>query len=148
MLTLRVTDIDGVVLSSGPWATLIRPTDRRSRRSPAPSKPRSLKVAKRTRTSVKISWKAPSTNGGSKITAYRIVKPGKDATVKAATRTYTIKKLKAARSYAVSVEAKNAIGYGPAAKITAKTKPAAAKHYQVLRIAAEGLPPWGRPVRC
>ncbi len=96
----------------------------------APSKPRSLKVTKRTRTSVKISWKAPSTNGGSAIKSYRIVKPGKDATVKASTRSYTIKKLKASRSYPVSVEAKNAVGYGPAASITAKTKPAAPKHYR------------------
>ena len=112
LLTLRVTGTDGVVLSSESVGYTVRPTVPQSPEPEitAPSKPRSLKVTKRTRTSVKISWKAPSTNGGSAIKSYRIVKPGKDATVKASTRSYTIKKLKASRSYAVSVEAKNAVG--------------------------------------
>jgi hypothetical protein len=129
VLTLRVTGNDGTALSSQSLEYTVRPSEPQEVKT-APSKPRSLKVTKRTRTSVKISWKAPSTNGGSVITAYRIAKPGTDATVKASTRSYTIKKLKPSRSYAVSVEAKNAIGYSPAAMITAKTKPAAAKHYR------------------
>ena len=130
VLTFRVTGPDGVVLSTEPLGYTIRPTEPEEPVTTPPSKPRSLKVAKRTRTSIKISWKAPADNGGSKITAYRIVKPGKDTTVKASTRSYTVKNLKPARSYAISVEAKNAIGYGPAAKITAKTKPPAAKRYR------------------
>lgn len=133
LLTFRVTGTDGVVLGSESVDYTVRPTVPPEPPEPditVPSKPRSLKVTKRTRTSVKISWKAPSTNGGSAIKSYRIVKPGKDATVKASTRSYTIKKLKASRSYPVSVEAKNAVGYGPAASITAKTKPAAPKHYR------------------
>jgi len=98
-----------------------------------PSAPRSLKVSKTTRTSGKVSWRAPADNGGTKITGYRIVKPGKDATVKASARSYTVKKLKAGRSYTIKVRAKNAKGYGPAAAVKLKTKPPAPpkpKHYR------------------
>ena len=70
VLTFQVTDLDGVVLSSGSLGYLIRPTAPEEPEITTPSKPRSLKVVKRTRTSVKISWRAPPTNGGSKITAY------------------------------------------------------------------------------
>jgi uncharacterized cupredoxin-like copper-binding protein len=94
-----------------------------------PSAPRSLKVSKATRTSGKVSWKAPSTTGGTKITGYRIIKPGKDVTVKAKVRSYTVKKLKAGRAYTIKVKARNAKGYGPAATVILKTKPPAPKHY-------------------
>ena len=94
-----------------------------------PSAPRSLKVSRTTRTSGKVSWKAPSTTGGSKITGYRIIKPGKDVSVKAKVRSYTVKKLKAGRAYTIKVKAKNAKGYGPTASVILRTKPPAPKHY-------------------
>jgi len=97
-----------------------------------PSAPRSLKVSKLTRTSGKVSWTAPAGNGGTKITGYRIVKPGKDVSVKAKARSYTVTKLKAGTVYTIKVQAKNAKGYGPAAAIKFKTKPPAPpkpKHY-------------------
>jgi Fibronectin type III domain/Excalibur calcium-binding domain len=97
-----------------------------------PSAPRSLKASKTTRTSGKVSWRAPADNGGTKITGYRIIKPGKDVTVKAKARSYTVKKLKAGRTYTIKVQARNAKGYGPAGTIKFKTKPPAPpkpKHY-------------------
>ena len=66
-------------------------------------------------------------NGGTKITGYRIVKPGKDVTVKAKARSYTVKKLKAGKAYTIKVQARNAKGYGPSAAIKFKTKPPAPK---------------------
>ena len=98
-----------------------------------PSAARSLKVSKTTRTSGKVSWSAPAENGGTKITGYRVIKPGKDVSVKASARSYTIKKLKAGKTYTIKVQAKNAKGYGSAASIKLKTKPPAPpkpKHYR------------------
>jgi hypothetical protein len=86
-----------------------------------PTKPRSLKVSKRTQTSARISWSAPSSNGGAKITGYRIVKPGADVLVKATVRAYTVEGLKAGRTYTIKIKARNVQGYGPTSRIRLKT---------------------------
>ena len=100
-------------------------------KSAPPSAPRSLKVSSLTRTSGKVSWTAPAENGGAKITGYRIIKPGKDVTVKATARSYTVKKLKAGKAYTIKVQARNAKGYSKSAAIRFKTKAPAVKlkHY-------------------
>ena len=78
-----------------------------------------------------VSWQVPAETGGSEITGYRIIKPGKDVTVKATARSYTVTKLKAGTAYTIKVQAKNAKGYSRSAAIRFKTKAPAVKfkHY-------------------
>lgn len=88
-----------------------------------PGKPRALKVGgKATAKYRKISWKAPASNGGAKITRYRIVvtKGNKrllTRVVSGSRRSVVIKRSQLRRGVdTVRVQAKNSKGYGPAAK--------------------------------
>lgn len=88
-----------------------------------PGKVRSLKVGgKRTSKVRKVVWKAPSSNGGAKITSYRIVvkKGGKTLlkrNVSGSTRSLKVKRSKLRNGVnTVYVQAKNSKGLGPVAK--------------------------------
>jgi len=79
-------------------------------------KARSLKVKARHR-ALAVAWKAPKSNGGVKITKYRVqykIAGGrwKTKTVTASTHKLTLKKLKARKRYVVRVAAVNAAGAG------------------------------------
>lgn len=89
----------------------------------APGKVRALKVAGSAKAKTrKVSWKAPASNGGARITAYRvIVKKGGTTLVKRVvgpSKRSLVVKRSALRNgvNTVYVQAKNAKGYGHAAK--------------------------------
>lgn len=89
----------------------------------APGKPRAVKVGGTPAAKVrKIGWKAPASNGGARITGYRIVVRKGNATlvkrVVGPTRRSLLVKRSALRRgvNTVFVQAKNSKGYGPAAK--------------------------------
>lgn len=88
-----------------------------------PGKVRALKVGGKQKAKVrKISWKAPASNGGAKITSYRIVvkKGGKvlvKRTVSGSKRAVNVKRSQLRKGVnTVYVHAKNSKGYGPVAK--------------------------------
>ncbi|MCD9154012.1 hypothetical protein [Aeromicrobium duanguangcaii] len=94
-------------------------------RKPAtkPGKVRALKVGgKATAKYRKISWKAPASNGGAKITSYRIVvrKGGKvlvQRTVGGSKRSIVVKRSQLRKGIdTVQIRAKNSKGHGPVAK--------------------------------
>lgn len=63
-----------------------------------------------------IKWTAPS-NGGSRVTGYRVSVDGKIRTIDAGVRKLALKRLKPGR-YKVKVAAINDVGVGPASDIT------------------------------
>ncbi|MTB88245.1 hypothetical protein H9L21_02050 [Aeromicrobium senzhongii] len=88
-----------------------------------PGKVRALKVrGKAVSKNRKISWRAPASNGGARITAYRVIvrKGGKvlvKRTVSGSRRSLVVKRAKLRRGVdAVYVQARNAQGYGPVVK--------------------------------
>ncbi|MGH1563991.1 fibronectin type III domain-containing protein [Mumia sp. DW29H23] len=88
-----------------------------------PSKVRALKVSgKQTAAKRRISWKAPASTGGARITAYRVVvrKGGKTLvakTVSGSRRSLVVKRSKLRNGkVTVSIRARNAKGYGPTVK--------------------------------
>jgi hypothetical protein len=72
---------------------------------------------------VTLRWSPPASNGGARITGYRIVRSGKDAAghtsatanVGSGTRSYTFTKLKPGTTYTLTVRARNQMGLGGSA---------------------------------
>lgn len=93
----------------------------------APTKVRvaAKSYAKRT---AKITWAAPTDNGGHKIKGYRVYRNGKDAKgkgpynkkVSAKARSFTFKNLKQNTTYSLQVRAKTSKGNGPLTTVTVK----------------------------
>ena len=85
-----------------------------------PGKPTKVK-AKRQGTTITVSWKAPKTNGGSKIRGYVTKQEnGKKKCVRSKNKTTcTFRKLTAGKTYAFAIQARNLTGLG----IPARTKP-------------------------
>lgn len=87
-----------------------------------PTAPRSLKVTTSDKTSLALTWTAPSSNGGSAITGYRVRwEDGIWKEVWATGTSYTITGLAPNTSYNIEVVAVNAIGSSSAATIAGKT---------------------------
>lgn len=89
----------------------------------APGKVRALKVGGAAKaTKRKVSWKAPASNGGAKITSYRvIVKKGNKTLLKKSVggsrRALVVKRSQLRKGVnSVYVQARNAKGFGPAVK--------------------------------
>ena len=93
-------------------------------RWPAPPKaPTHVKASKNNKKkTAKITWSAPSDNGGQAVTRYLVSRNGKSSTgvgavtvsLSARTRSYTFTKLKKGSRYTLSVRAVNATGPGAA----------------------------------
>lgn len=84
----------------------------------APGAPSKVSVAAAPGGGVKVKWKAPSSNGGSAITEYRVsAKPGK-ATCRTAGTSCTLKGIKRGSKVTVSVVAVNATGAGTPGKLS------------------------------
>lgn len=95
----------------------------------APGKVRALKVGGAAKaTKRKVSWKAPTSNGGSKITSYRvIVKKGNKTLLKKSVggskRSLVVKRSQLRNGVnTVYVQAKNVKGFGPVVKKNFKVK--------------------------
>lgn len=95
----------------------------------APGKVRALKVGGAAKaTKRKVSWKAPTSNGGSKITSYRvIVKKGNKTLLKKSVggskRSLVVKRSQLRNGVnSVYVQAKNVKGYGPVVKKNFRVK--------------------------
>ncbi|MCX6512383.1 MAG: fibronectin type III domain-containing protein [Actinobacteria bacterium] len=80
----------------------------------SPSAPSQVK-AKPHGSRVKISWQAPSSNGGARITRYKVSMSPGGKSCKTSRHSCTIKKLSTKKRYTVKVRAMNAAGTGPAA---------------------------------
>jgi hypothetical protein len=88
------------------------------------SAPRSLVIG-RGRTSLALSWRAPSRNGGARVTGYQWrVRSGSTwrGWVAATATSVTVSRLARHHSYAVQVRAVNAAGAGPSISGTAVTR--------------------------
>jgi hypothetical protein len=74
---------------------------------------------------VQVSWVAPSSNGGSAITAYRVtvVQTGSVVSVGPTARTTTVTGLTNGTGYSFKVAAVNAVGVGPNSAATTIVKP-------------------------
>jgi hypothetical protein len=91
-------------------------------RPAVPHAPTKVKASKSNKKKTgKISWKAPSDNGGQAVTDYLVSRNGKSSTgvgpitvtVSAKTRSHTFTKLKKHFRYTLKVRALNATGAGP-----------------------------------
>lgn len=84
----------------------------------APGEPRKVSVAAAPGGAIKVKWKAPSSDGGSAITEYRVsAKPGK-ATCTSTGTSCTLKGIKRGGNVTVSVVAVNGVGAGAPGKLT------------------------------
>jgi len=91
--------------------------------APASVPGKALKVkTKTTGSNVRVSWNAPSSDGGATIDKYQVKALGTTIKCTASlTNSCTLKKLKSTRSYTISIKAHNSVGWG-AAKTLKKVK--------------------------
>ncbi|HZZ98103.1 MAG TPA: protease pro-enzyme activation domain-containing protein [Jatrophihabitantaceae bacterium] len=96
--------------------------DRYTYKASPPSPPRNVQVSKQ-RTSVKVSWSKPLSNGGSRVTGYRVIaralpthkgKAPKPAAANTKRRSLTLTGLVGGWTYRIVVRARNKHGLGPA----------------------------------
>jgi hypothetical protein len=98
--------------------TVVRATPRT-----VPGKPTAVAGTARDK-AVKVAWKAPASNGGAPITAYRATaSPGGRTCTTTGARTCVVTKLTNGKAYTFTVRAKNAAGWGAASKPSAKVIP-------------------------
>jgi subtilisin family serine protease len=95
----------------------------------APSAPTAVSGSRSDRSkTVTIRWSAPSSDGGSPVRGYQVVRSGKDAAghssatveVSATARSYTFTKLRAGTTYTLTVRARNQMGLGTGASVRVK----------------------------
>jgi hypothetical protein len=90
-----------------------------------PSIPRSV-TASKTTSSATLKWSPPSSTGGAAINAYRVSRSGGyEKLVYGYTRSFQFTGLKTLTAYNLFVQARNAKGLGPAAKVYVRIEPAA-----------------------
>ncbi|MGY2128371.1 S8 family serine peptidase [Blastococcus sp. SYSU DS0617] len=102
---------------------------------------------------VRVSWTAPTDNGGAAITSYRVTAfrgatPVKAVTVGGSTTTATLKGLKNGVAHRVAVTALNSAGSGPASAMVAatpRTKPSAPKIRSVTAQKKAVTVRWAKP---
>ena len=115
---LRVIALDGSSNASTPdtLSTIVTPVAPTPRIAKPSAPTRASAVAHGSR--VTISWYAPSSNGGSSITRYKVtVSPGgKSCTT--SRLTCTIRGLKPKKRYTISIRATNAAGTGPVVSLS------------------------------
>lgn len=92
----------------------------------APTAPAAPSVATTSGSSVTVSWSAPSSDGGSPVTSYRVTSnPGnKTCTVNAPTTSCVVTGLSSNSSYTFTVKATNAIGTSPSSEASGSQKTA------------------------
>jgi uncharacterized protein YjbI with pentapeptide repeats len=100
------------------------PATARAPRIKKPGAPTSLTVTP-VNTAIVVSWSAPESDGGSPITGYVVIVTRPTATCTTAALTCTVSGLKNGSKYSVRVEAENAKGLGPPARI-ARVEPTTA----------------------
>jgi hypothetical protein len=88
-----------------------------------PGRPTGVKGAPLSK-SVKVTWKAPTSNGGAPIKAYQVIaKPGTQKCSTTGQLSCVVKKLKPGTAYKFQVKARNAAGWGPLSLASAAVKP-------------------------
>jgi hypothetical protein len=90
-----------------------------------PSIPRTV-TATKTTNSATLKWSPPASTGGAVINAYRVSRSGGyEKLVYGYTRSFQFTGLKTLTAYNLFVQARNAKGLGPAAKVYVRIEPAA-----------------------
>ena len=90
-----------------------------------PSIPRTV-TATKTTSSATLKWAAPTSNGGAVINAYRVSRSGGyEKLVYGHIRSFQFTGLTTLTAYNLYVQARNAKGLGPAAKVYVRIEPAA-----------------------
>ncbi|GAA1434472.1 hypothetical protein GCM10009616_29000 [Microlunatus lacustris] len=123
----------------------------------APSAPTNVTVTP-SGTSAIVQWSAPTSNGGSAVSGYKVGRDGVDAsgagpwstTVSATTTSLRFDKLKPGSTYRLSVQAVNAVGTGPATTVTvvmpaAATAPSAPTNVTVTPSGTSAIVQWFAP---
>ena len=87
-----------------------------------PSAPTTFSVTARKKKSLTVNWNAPSDDGKSPITGYRVHRKGFTEDLPASARAYKFTGLKKKKTYQLYVRAENAAGFGPWANVTGKTR--------------------------
>ncbi len=87
-----------------------------------PSEPRDLVPSDVSRTSVRLTWRAPSDDGGSPVTGYRVA-GGLGRDVSTTSREFTVTGLRPGLEYTFWVRAENDAGLSPAARVSVWTQP-------------------------
>jgi hypothetical protein len=131
-------------LGAGPWSTV-----KTFKTAGVPGVVRSVATSVRS-TGIKVSWSAPSSNGGSAVTGYVVSyrkSGGSWATVYPSSTYVDLTKLSGGVKYEITVKARNAVGQGPAATITATSisGPSAPTSVKAARGNASAKVTWAAP---
>jgi hypothetical protein len=125
-VNITITTVGGTLTSPPQPRSAVNPAATFTYKDSSPTAPAHL-AAKAGVKSVKVSWRGPSNNGGSRVTGYVITataKGHKTITIRVSSRVteVTIKKLAAGVSWTITVRAKNKFGLGLPATALARPR--------------------------